>query len=384
MKILAIVHRAYVGEFIKPGGLDRFFAFLQDKGEHSILSIEHPIFFKGPAVIRSIDKEGINVVKKTDLNCSYLPAVKLVIEFFFNLKFALSAGGKFDAIICADPFNLFSGYVIKKITGARVLIFHSADYADRRFSSFVLNRIYQFLYRLALRRADFVFTVSSRMYEKAKEALRARKDDKVIFFPNAPEFAKTPKRPHSRDSRNCVILVGYLIREYNYSQVLEAVSDSLKEAPRLLLKVVGEGEGVAIIKNIASSLGIEKNIIFLGALPQEMVLSEMANSDIGLACYARKDPWDFYRDSMKIREYASCGLPVIADDSTSTAQDAEKNNCCLIFRNKEDLKQHISKLSKDNEYYNTLAKASLSWGRENDGKLVFEKTLARIENYTHG
>lgn len=380
MKILAIVHRVYIGKLLKPGGLDRFFSFLREKRDYNILTIEHPLDFKGDTVLRNINKDKTTIKKRIKLPFSFFPPARLLIEFIFNIYYLISKKLFFDILICADPFNTFSGYILKKIKRSKLLIFHSADYSDQRFNSPILNFIYQSLYKFALKKADLVFAVSTRMHKKCQDLLSGNNTKKVIFFPNAPEFSKTPKRKVDKESRQTIILVGHLIEGLNYPLVLEAIADLKKDYPRILLKIAGQGDGLKTINRLKSELNLEKNISYLGPLKQDEVLDQMAKSDIGLACYTSEAAWNFYRDSMKIREYAACGLPTIADNTTSTALDAHKNGCCLLFNDKKGLKSGISLLLGNKGFYNEMSKKALTWAKKNDSKLIYENVLSLILN----
>ena len=42
---------------------------------------------------------------------------------------------------------------------------------------------------------------------------------------------------------------------------------------------------------------------------------------VGLAIYSSEDSWNYYRDSMKVREYLAAGVPVICDPVPSASED---------------------------------------------------------------
>jgi glycosyltransferase involved in cell wall biosynthesis len=378
MKALAIVHRVYIGRLIKPGGLDRFFSFLGEKGGYEIVTIEHPLDLRGETVLRRITKDGIVKDRAVDIGFSFFGPLRLTAELLFNIYEVVFGKKRFDVAFCADPFNLFSGHILKRMGFVRLLVFHSADYSDRRFGNAVLNRIYQSLYRKALKNADVVFAVSIRMFQRCRELL-GKDADKVIFFPNAPRFAKTPKR-QTRKQANTVILAGHLIRDLDYRIVLEAIADLKARYPRILLKIVGEGEGAGIIGSLVEKMDIRENVILAGALSQEEALREISQSDIGLTCYTDGVTWNFYRDSIKIRDYAACGLPVVSDNTTSTALDAHQHGCCLLYENKEGLKRGISTLLDNKDFYDKTSENALAWARKNDSETIFERSLALILN----
>ena len=380
MKILTIVHRVYIDKLIKPGGLDRFFSFLQEKGNYNISTIEHPLNFIGDTVLRNISKDKTEVKKQIKLPFSFFPSARLSIEFIFNIFYVISRKLFFDVIICADPFNVFSGYILKKLKRSKLLTFHSADYSDRRFDNSFLNYIYQSFYKLALKKADLVFTVSARMHQKCQGLLVNNNIKKIIFFPNSPEFSNTPRRVVNKKNIQTIVLVGHLIEGLNYEMVLEAIADLKKEYPEIQLKIIGQGDGIKAINEIKAKLGIEKNVFYMGSLKQNETLNQIAQSDIGLACYTDQAAWNFYRDSMKIREYAACGLPTIADNTTGTALDAHQNGCCLLFENKESLKSCISSLLNDESYYKKVSENALAWAEKNDSRLIYENVLSLILN----
>ena len=100
-------------------------------------------------------------------------------------------------------------------------------------------------------------------------------------------------------------------------------------------------------------------------------------SGMGLIIYKEGvESFNYYRDSLKMREYAACGLPIISDKSTGTSEEAEKYGACLRIENSaEEIAKAIRFLLENDQAYRKFSQNALKWARAFDKRLLLKKII---------
>ena len=98
----------------------------------------------------------------------------------------------------------------------------------------------------------------------------------------------------------------------------------------LPLIIAGNGPEEANLKKLTKSLGITKNVHFMGKLKFSDTLELASKSGVGAALYNGRWGFNEFGDSTKVREYANFGLPVLSTDKHATVLDIEKFNAGVI------------------------------------------------------
>lgn len=170
--------------------------------------------------------------------------------------------------------------------------------------------------RWILSRADAVVAVSASLREYAI-SLGAR-PDRVHVVPNGvnSELFHPDTSTDLEDGRDpgdgpVLGFVGGL-RPWHGVEVLPALLDRLVERyPDIRLVIAGDGPLRGELERDARERGLERSIIFTGALPHEEIPAWIRRFDVALAPYPRPKH-DFYFSPLKIFEYMACGVPVVA------------------------------------------------------------------------
>lgn len=104
--------------------------------------------------------------------------------------------------------------------------------------------------------------------------------------------------------------VGSLSRWHGVSFLLQALRElGAPEDPRWQIRIVGYGEEYAKLRGHARELGVDACIDWLGALPYEQAVKEIAGFDIGIL------PGTLPTGApMKLFEYAAFARPILAPD----------------------------------------------------------------------
>jgi glycosyltransferase involved in cell wall biosynthesis len=125
-----------------------------------------------------------------------------------------------------------------------------------------------------------------------------------------------------------------------FKMVLEAV-------PTANLLMVGDGDSLEELKDLAQSLSISESVIFLGRVPHDQVINYLCISDVGISYIPINENYN-YNPPLKTFEYLACGLPTIATQTESNRRIITDGlNGILINDTPDDLANSIISLLKD-------------------------------------
>lgn len=323
-KIFIVIHSLFteVGKPVSGTGSSLFELLRESKIPFSLLHL--PIYGDRHVIMQeyAFGKVSSLMLRRTPSSLVF----RTFIEF--GLIFSeIKRRGVIDVYIGIDPLNALWGivgkYVFKRI---RRVIFYTADYADNRFNNPAVNWVYHYIDKLCVRYSDQVWNVSTRIHEKRKDM--GVPDERNFFIPNAPVF-----NPQSitRYHKYWAIVVGTSTTALEYTALLDALSELIRKYPGFQLHIVGELHFPPTLERRIALMITSKHVILHGSMSRPQVLKLLAISGLGMALYKDKDPWTKYGDSMKIREYLSCGLPVLTTDVVSTSSVVLAYRCGKVI-----------------------------------------------------
>ncbi len=149
----------------------------------------------------------------------------------------------------------------------------------------LLNRLRRHWADRVLPVADGIRAVSERVEESLLERYGARiKEPSVIPITvdaTVPEAVLLPPHPFTF----ALIAVGRLEREKRIEDILVALALVVKHYPIVGLFIVGEGRERGRLERMTRRLGLEKNVVFLGARPDARGLMRSAQAFIQASAY---------------------------------------------------------------------------------------------------
>lgn len=178
--------------------------------------------------------------------------------------------------------------------------------------------------RLALQRADRVFTVSDSLRRVALGLGIA--SDRVRVVGNGVDVEKF--NPLLRDEARrqlqlpaqgqVLVTVGALVERKGFHRVIELLPALRERHPGLLYLVVGgaspEGDRSAQLKQQVQALGLTDAVRFLGPLPPDQLRVPLSAADL-FVLSTRNEGW-----ANVLLEAMACGLPVVATDVGGNAE----------------------------------------------------------------
>jgi len=332
------------------------FDFLK-KNHKSVVFIKHCLYGKRPSsayddkLLAESRSFGGNLVSRS------------FKEFFFNLRQTKEE----MVFIGVDPLNGLAGAWMKLVKRKK-FIYLTPDYTENRFKNKIINFIYHLIDRTCLKLCDEVWSVSSRIAAKRKS--QGVPDRKNKLLPNSPAFADIPRRKY--DGNKNLVIVSHLSRSLDLAPILEALSRLKGDFPDTKLLIVGSGPEERYFKDMVEKAHLGNCVDFLGQKNHDEVLDLVSRSFLGFALYTLENSWNYYGDSMKAREYAACGVPVIINDVPSTADDIRKYEAGLVLHevNGEEIYSFVRTCLLDKNYYLKLRNNALNLGREFDKEKI--------------
>lgn len=270
-----------------------------------------------------------------------------------------------------------------------VATFHSKLYDDfyaitksKFISKLLLNNVIRFYNNV-----DFVWTVNA----STVDTLRSYGyKGKVEIMPNGTDL-ETPSNPEILiekvmktfeipDDNDIFLFVGQHIWQKNIRLIFEALHLYKRVNPKFTLLMVGTGNIIDDLKELARSLDIDRNIIFTGKIADRSLLT-----GIYLASNLFLFPSRYDNAPLVIREAAVCKLPAVVVKGTGSSEGIINNeNGFLCDENSQSLCDSIFNAMADKERLKTIGinasnTVPISW--ENVSKLVYKKYEEIIDNY---
>ena len=179
---------------------------------------------------------------------------------------------------------------------------------------------------------------------------------------NIAEYKKTFEKDTRNESAFCYIHVGRLSKIKNQEMILESFSKVLEEHPKSTLKIIGNGELLNQLKDIANELGISQNVLFMGQrfdIPHQLSISDVfLLSSISECC------------PMSIIEAMASGLPVIATDVGGVREIVKDAGICVESRNIEEFQLAMKKIQEDSELRKQLSATALTNVKRFDASII--------------
>jgi len=172
--------------------------------------------------------------------------------------------------------------------------------------------------------------------------------------------------------------IGYLAKWQGVDFVLRAAPMILKEMPQVRFLVVGDGPEYKNLRFLSKKLGIEKECIFTGSVPYKLAPVYINSFDIAVAPFTRERNEKIGLSPLKIRDYAACGIPIVAS-KVKGLEMVEENNIGVLVNpeDEEKLANAIIFLLKNPEIRKEIGQRARELAER---ELSWKKTARKILN----
>jgi len=222
-----------------------------------------------------------------------------------------------------------------------------------------------------LPKADNIICVAEEM--KSRLALVLNKSENITIVPNTLNFrtfvASQKPVPELKDrfkDRFLVSFIGGIDAVRGIEYLLEAASVIGTKLPELVVLLVGEGNTLDLLREKASQLNLNEKVVFEGFKPSSNMQAYIEISDICVIPHVRSEQTDNSSPN-KLFQYMYFGKPVISSNCKSLEKLILKEDCGLIFRDRDShhLAEQVLKLYSDSDLRKRLG--------ENGHKSVMSK-----------
>ncbi len=146
--------------------------------------------------------------------------------------------------------------------------------------------------------------------------------DRIVPFVHVVDSKPVPPTPLQREHRE-ILYVGQLIARKRVDLLLKAFSQLA--APDVRLRIIGQGDEEARLRQIADQLGVTGRITFSQGLPNARIVAAMAAADV-LVLPSRFDGW-----GAVVNEALMVGTPVICSDRCGASDVIENGRNGYVF-----------------------------------------------------
>lgn len=306
-------------------------------------------------------------------------------EIFFYIKdilltlwWVVRYGGKIDYFIGSDNLNAFSGCILKILGRVRKYIFYTIDYVPNRFDNKLINRIYHFLDRFAVKKSDKVWNLSSIMVEeREKRGVSSIYRKKQIVVPIGTTI---PKKILTFDQidRYKIVFMGHLREGQGVDLLIDAMLDIIKKVPKAHLLIIGGGPLEKKYKKVTVKKKLTKYIQFSGFIKKYSDVERlMIDSAVAVAPYVDDNKtYTRYTDPGKPKDYLASGIPVVITKVPQVAYEIEKNKCGIAISNdKIELVNALVMLLTNKEKMIKFRKNALIMARKYTWNKIFDEAL---------
>ncbi|MEM4621035.1 MAG: glycosyltransferase family 4 protein, partial [Desulfurococcaceae archaeon] len=243
---------------------------------------------------------------------------------YFGLKTLIKLNGRFDVIDCQEfpYFSCISSKIRAISSGSKFFItWHEVwgnywvEYLGKK--GYIGKIVEKFVSKIT----HYAIAVS----EKTKNDIinLGVPENRIKVIPNGIDFERIKKIKPSQESSD-VIFAGRLIKDKNVAVLIEAIKLLKKDFPDIKCIIIGNGPEKDKLEKLSVSLGLERNVKFLGFLEEyDNVIAYFKSSKVFVLPSAREG------FGISALEANACGLPVVT-------LNHKMNAACELIRNGEN------------------------------------------------
>lgn len=217
--------------------------------------------------------------------------------------------------------------------------------------------LHKMLLKFSLSRASRLLSTSNAMADEASKYTK-RKFRITPFGVDVNLFSPDKRNRAEDDDKFIIGTVKALSPNYGIDYLLKAAAIIIQNYPEINLEVriAGTGTSENEYKKLTKSLGIEKNVFWLGFISQEKAAMEWANMDIGIV-YSNRESF-----GVSAVEAQACGIPIIISDVPGLMEASNPNISSIVVAKRNEFL--LSKAIMD-LYYNKEKRVRMGiYGRE--------------------
>ena len=201
------------------------------------------------------------------------------------------------------------------------------------------------------------------------------KSDKISIITNGTEVKNYQESNLNSDQ---IIFSGAMYHHRGIDILLEAVKDVVKEKAQTKFVLLGDGPELNQLKKITSEKKLEDNVDFKGWIDRNEIPKHLAASSIGIGPL-RSTEVTKHALPIKVLEYMSAGLPIIAATDTLPEDVLKEGKNGFFIKDSTELGKKILELLNNEELRKRMGKNSKEMVSKFDWKNVTESVIQEAE-----
>lgn len=306
---------------------------------------------------------------------------KLLYDFFMNFAVLWKVlTNRYDVIHAVEE-SVYIALICAPVKSSRVIYDMDSSMADQLLEKWRILRkikgLLDWFEGLAVRHSDRVIAVCQALVDKANSYGSGTPvdllTDTVLEIENDTGESAEDLKKLIENERKLILYIGNLEHYQGVDMVIEAmvnVSDNIT-----FMIIGGIQPDIERCQKLAETLGVEKQVMFLGPRPVQLLQDYLKQADCLISPRGKG-----VNTPMKIYSYLAAGVPVIATNIPSHTQILDKNNACLVEPEPASIADGINKVLNDQLYANQLAEKARQDANESYSYQAFKDNLTEIYN----
>lgn len=273
-----------------------------------------------------------------------------VLSFFVVTTYYLKRRYHVIQYHTLPDFIVFSG-VIPKMFGAKLILDMHEIMPEFYMSKFRVGRshplikILKLVEKVSVRFADAVIVINEPIKRLLTQRCKSKSDITVVMNCADDRLFSSNRVPRPVQSDGLMLMYhGTLTPLYGLGLAIQAVAQLKDRVPHLKFRIFGNESEADDLKKLAESLGVSRNVIFMGCVPREEIPTYIEQADVGILPTIR----DVFIDlsfSNKLAEYVCMKKPVVATRLDSTLEYFPEDSISYFeSRNVSELASRIFEL----------------------------------------
>ena len=208
-----------------------------------------------------------------------------------------------------SPPELISLWTSKRLAGLPTVLLIAGTWLFEPKT--IKNVIFRWILRRAVSASDRIILYSPHILGEVKRYAPNIVENRVRYIHNAVDANRF--KPGERPPSNSLLYVGRVNKKKGVEDLIHAMRNLVQKFPSAKLLIIGSdptgGAYIEQVKELAHKLGVDKNIIFVGSVPNREMPSYYQKASIFL--FASHGGEGIPRS---ILEAMACGVPVVATE----------------------------------------------------------------------
>lgn len=313
----------------------------------------HEVFVFAPR-FKGYEQKNENIIEYPAILYGYRIKYPLPISYFPPIH-KKAKDLKLDVIHIQQPFSIgCDGARIAKANGIPLIFTHHTRYED--YAHYVLPVIPTVLVKWYIRTrvrklansCDRVIAPS----ESIKQYIKQRGiTSKIKTIPTGIDWERFRKgkrefirrRLDIGDDKKIILSLGRIDKEKNILFLVQAIFPLLREDNSLFFVFVGDGAFVSEIRNVATQMKVERQVILTGVVKQSEIHNYYATADIFVHASQTET------QGLTVTEAMASGLPIVVVEGTGVSDQIEDGKTGFLMSPNEELFRKKVKMLLDDQ-----------------------------------